>query len=97
MRRSLSEAKTLPGALAAGMIVRHWHWGTVVMRQKNKRVIIVGAVLIALAIGFFLFFLSIAGKSNDPRALMSTVGTVSGVLIGIGTAMIVVGAIGKQV
>jgi hypothetical protein len=66
------------------------------MRRKNMRVVIVGGVLIILAIAFFLFFLSIAKKSNDPAALMSTVGTVSGVLIGIGVAMIAVGMIGKQ-
>ena len=66
------------------------------MRRKNMRVVITGGVLIALAIAFFLFFLSIAKKSNDPAALMSTVGTVSGVLIGIGVAMIVAGMIGKQ-
>jgi hypothetical protein len=66
------------------------------MRRKNMRVVIVGSVLIVLAILFFLFFLSISRKSNDPAALMSTVGTVSGVVIGIGVAMIVFGWIGKE-
>jgi len=66
------------------------------MRRKNMRIVIVGGVLIALAIAFFLFFLSIASKSNNPAELMRTVGTVSGVVIGIGVAMIVAGLIGKE-
>jgi hypothetical protein len=67
------------------------------MRQKNRRVTIVGAVLVVLAIVFFLFMLSIASKSNDPAALMQTVGTVSGVVAGLGVAMIVIGLTGKRV
>ena len=67
------------------------------MRQKNWRVVIVGAVLVVLAIAFYLFMLSIASKSNDPVALMRTVGTVSGVVGGLAIAMIVVGLIGKKV
>jgi hypothetical protein len=66
------------------------------MRRKNMRLVAVGSVLIVLAIAFFLFFLSIAAKSNDPAALMRTVGTVSGVVIGIAVAMIAVGLIGKE-
>lgn len=66
------------------------------MRRKNVRVIATGAGLIVLAIGFFLFFLSIAPRSNDPAGLMRTVGTVSGVAIGIGAAMAIFGWIGKQ-
>ena len=66
------------------------------MRRKNMRVVITGGVLIALAIVFFLFFLSIAAKSNDPAALMRSVGTVSGVAIGIGVAMVVAGWIGRK-
>jgi len=62
------------------------------MHHKNQRIIIVGSVLIALAIMFFLFFMSIASKSNNPAELMRTVGTVSGVVIGIGLTMIVVGS-----
>lgn len=67
------------------------------MRRKNPRIVIVGSVLIVLAIAFFLFFLSIASKSNNPAELMRTVGTVAGVVIGIGIAMIVAGLIGKRV
>ena len=66
------------------------------MRRRNMRLVAVGAVLIVLAVVFFLFMLSMAGKSTDPKALMETVGTVSGVVIGISVAMIVVGLIGKK-
>ncbi len=62
---------------------------------KSRRLVLVGGVLIALAIAFFLFFLSIASKSNNPGELMRVVGTVSGVVAGIGIAMIVFGKIGK--
>lgn len=66
------------------------------MRRKNLRIVVVGAVLVVIALGFYLFMLSIASKSTDPAALMQTVGTVSGVVIGISVAMIVVGLIGKK-
>ena len=66
------------------------------MRSRNQRFVVVGGVLIALAIAFFLFFLSIASRSNNPAELMRIVGTVSGVVGGIGIAMIVVGSIGKK-
>jgi uncharacterized membrane protein len=65
------------------------------MRRKNPRIVIVGSVLIVLAIAFFALFLSIASKSNNPAELMRTVGTVAGVVIGIGIAMIVAGSIGR--
>lgn len=67
------------------------------MRRRNLRVVFTGSALIALAIGFFLFFLSIASRSNNPGELMRTVGTVSGIAIGIGATMLVVGLIGKEV
>ena len=67
------------------------------MRQPNKRVAITGAVLVAAAIAFFLFFLTIASKSNDPKALMETVGQVSGVAGAIGIVMIVLGLRGKNI
>jgi len=50
-----------------------------------------------LALGFFLFMLTMAPKSNDPAAVMQTVGTVSGVVGGISVVMIIVGLIGKKV
>jgi len=66
------------------------------MRRKNMRIAWVGALVIVLAVGFFLFFLSIASKPTDPKALMETVGTVSGVVIGIAVAMIAIGLIGRK-
>jgi len=67
------------------------------MRKKNWRVVIVGIVLIVLAILFYLFMVSAASKSNDPIALMQTVGTVSGVICGLAVLMIIFGLIGKKV
>jgi hypothetical protein len=58
--------------------------------------VIVGFVLIILALVFFLFMWSIAATSNDPVSLMRTVGTVTGVVTGIGVVMIIVGLIGKR-
>ena len=67
------------------------------MRRKNWRAVIVGFVLAILAVGFYFFMLSIATKSTDPVALMQTVGTVSGAVIGISFVMIIIGLIGKKV
>ena len=67
------------------------------MRQRNWRVIIVGFVLVVLALGFYFFMLSIASKSTDPVALMQTVGTTAGAVIGISLVMIIGGLIGKKV
>jgi TRAP-type mannitol/chloroaromatic compound transport system permease large subunit len=64
--------------------------------SKSRRVVIVGSVLIALAVAFFFYMLSIASRSNDPAALMQTVGTVSGVVGGIGLTMIIVGLFRKS-
>jgi hypothetical protein len=58
--------------------------------------VIVGVVLIVIALAFFVFMRSIAATSNDPMALMQTVGTVSGVVTGISVVMIIVGLIGKR-
>ena len=66
------------------------------MRRRNMRIVWVGAFMIVLAAGFFLFMLSMAPKSTDPAELMRTVGTVSGVVIGIAVAMIAIGLIGKR-
>jgi hypothetical protein len=65
------------------------------VRQKNWRLIVVGAVLIVLAAGFFLVMMGLAPRSNDPAALMTTVGQVSGVVGGISIVMIIFGFIGK--
>jgi len=63
---------------------------------RNQRLVLVGGVLIALAIAFFLFFLSIASRSNNPAELMRVVGTVSGVVGGLGLAMIVFGKVARK-
>ena len=67
------------------------------MRRKNWRIVIVGLVLIVIALAFFLFMMSLASKSNDPVALMQTVGTVAGAVGGISLVMIIIGLIGKKV
>jgi hypothetical protein len=66
------------------------------LRQKNWRLVIVGGVLIVAAIGFFLFMLGLAPQSTDPKALMETVGTVSGVVIGLSIALMAIGYIGTK-
>ena len=67
------------------------------MRRTNWRLVVVGGVLIVLAAGFFLVMLGMAPKSNDPKAMLQTVGEVSGVVGGIALAMIAAGLIGKKV
>ena len=66
------------------------------MRRINWRFIITGFVLILFALGFYFFMLSVASTSTDPAALMQTVGTVSGVAIGISVALILLGLMGKK-
>lgn len=67
------------------------------MRRRNWRIVVVGAVLVFAAAAFFFYMLSIASRSNDPAALMQTVGEVAGVVGGLSIAMIIVGLIGKKV
>jgi hypothetical protein len=67
------------------------------MRRKNWRIVIVGCVLIVIVLPFYFFMLSIASKSNDPAALMQTVGTVAGAVGGISLVMIIIGLIGRRV
>ena len=57
---------------------------------------IVGVGLLVAAGLFFLAMMGMIPRSNDPAALMSTVGQVSGVVGGISIAMIIVGLIGKK-
>jgi hypothetical protein len=66
------------------------------MRRKNWRVVIAGLFLIVFALVFFFVMLSVAPKSNDPVALMQTVGRVAGAVGGLGLVMIVIGVIGKK-
>lgn len=67
------------------------------MRQKNWRLVVVGAVLIVLAVGFFIVMMSMAAKSTDPKGLLQTAGQVSGVVGGISIVMIIAGLIGRKV
>ena len=71
--------------------------GAGTMRRRNWRIVIVGCALIAIVLGFYFYMLSIASKSNDPVALMQTVGTVAGVVGGLSVAMIIIGLIGKKI
>ena len=67
------------------------------MRRKNWRIVIVGFVLIVIAVAFYFFMLYTASKSNDPAALMQTVGEVAGAVGGLSLVMIIIGLIGKKV
>ncbi len=67
------------------------------MRKANFRLVIVGLAMIVLAAGFFLVMGSMAKQSNDPVALMQTVGTVSGVVGALGAVMAIFGFIGRRV
>jgi uncharacterized protein (TIGR03382 family) len=62
----------------------------------NVRVVVVGAVLIVLAIGFFIGMQRMAVRSNDPVALMQTVGMVSGGVGALGLAMLLFGALRRR-
>lgn len=66
------------------------------MRQKNWRLVMVGGVLAALAVVFFLIMLGAAPQSTDPKALMAIVGQTAGVVIGIAVAIAAIGFIGKK-
>ena len=66
------------------------------MRQRNWRLIAVGTVLLVLAALFFFSMRDMTLWSNDPVALMRTVGEVSGAVGGISLVMIVFGLIGRK-
>jgi hypothetical protein len=66
------------------------------MRRTNWRLVVTGVVMILLAFGFFIVMTGMTGRSNDPAALMQTVGSVSGVVGGLGAVMAIVGLIGKR-
>ena len=67
------------------------------MRRRNWRIVITGFLFIAMAIGFFLFMMTIAPQSTDPAEFMRIVGSASGTVIGVCVAIIIVGLIGKKV
>ena len=66
------------------------------MRKRNWRLVAVGVLLLALAILFFLAMRDMTPWSNNPVALMRTVGEVSGAVGGISIVMIVFGLIGRK-
>ena len=66
------------------------------MRRTNWRLVIVGVVLIVAAAGFFFWMSGMAPKSNDPVAMMQTVGEVSGAVAGLSVVLIIFGLIGKK-
>lgn len=66
------------------------------MRRKNWRLVLAGGLLAVFAVGFFLFMLSMAHQSNDPKAMLQTVGEVSGACLGIGVVLVIAGLIGKK-
>ena len=66
------------------------------MRRTNWRIAIVGLILIIGAVAFFLGMETMAPKSNDPVAMMRTVGQVAGVGGGVGLAMLAVGLVGRR-
>jgi len=67
------------------------------MRKRNWRLVITGLLMIVLAIGFFAgMALLMTSRSNDPAALMQTVGQVSGVVGGLGLVLATFGAIGRR-
>lgn len=67
------------------------------MRRRNWRIVITGFIFIVMAIGFFLFMMTIAPQSTDPVEFLRLVGSASGTVIGISFALIIVGLIGKKV
>lgn len=67
------------------------------MRRRNWRIVITGFLFIVMAIGFYLFMLTIAPQSTDPVELLRTVGSVSGTVIGVSVILIIVGLIGKKI
>ena len=66
------------------------------MRKKDWRLIAVGGVLLVLAPLFFLAMRDMTPWSNDPVALMRTVGEVAGAVGGLSVVMIVFGLIGRK-
>jgi hypothetical protein len=64
-------------------------------RKQNLRFVVTGCVMLLLAGAFFVVMLSAAPRSTDPVALMRTVGQVSGVVGGLGVALLIAGLVGK--
>jgi len=59
------------------------------------RIVIVGLALIVIAAAFSPAYGRIAPKSNDPEAVMRTVGVVAGLVGTLGIVMIIFGLMAK--
>ena len=66
------------------------------MRRRNWRFVFTGLFFIALAVGFFLFMMTLAPQSTDPVEMMRISGQASGVAIGVSVALIIAGLVGKK-
>lgn len=66
------------------------------MKQTNWRFVIAGAVAVVLAGVFFIFMMGLAPQSTDPKTLMETAGSTSGVVAAIGLALVVLGFMGRR-
>jgi flagellar motor component MotA len=66
------------------------------MIQQHVRLVATGAAMVLLAAAFFLYMQSIAPRSNDPVALMRTVGAVSGAFAAVGVVMGIIGMLRKK-
>jgi Ni,Fe-hydrogenase I cytochrome b subunit len=66
------------------------------MLSINVRVVVTGAVVVLLAVGFFLGMATLTPKSNNPVAMLWTVGDASGVLSAVGIVMMIYGIVRKK-
>jgi TRAP-type mannitol/chloroaromatic compound transport system permease large subunit len=66
------------------------------MRRRNWRFVICGGTLILAAGAFFLYMETLMPRSNDPAAMMQTVGQCSGIVAGIALALLIFGLIGRK-
>ena len=66
------------------------------MRRRNWRFVVVGVVMMLAAVAFFIGMRTMVPRSNDPVALMTTVGQVAGVVSALGLVMLVLGLIGRK-
>jgi hypothetical protein len=62
----------------------------------NKRVVGTEASMIVLTAGFFLYMMTAAPWSDDPVAMMQTVGAVSGAVGAVGLAMAIYGLVRRR-